>query len=296
MVLQSARGARAWQVATAVRIRQTASMSEAASVNRSHGSARNAGALTGWTVVTTRPVGMAGLWRRHLSGAGAAVVALPGLALRAVPESEALRDSLRAASEDAAWIFTSPVAVDHARRLVQGWPQAQLIAVGRATAERLHRRGGHSVMVPAERQDSEGVLALPVLQQVAGRRLSLITGAGGRGLLQRELRRRGAQVREIEVYARIPPRLDRRHFDRVQTLPRRSILLISSAEAMSHLQRALPPALWQRLLRCPVVVSSPRLDGLARDAGFHMRCCARSALLPDMQDAAEQIALRKGRL
>ena len=254
----------------------------------------DAAALAGWTVVLTRPVGKAAGWRRAFQAAGAEIRLLPGLAIRPVPVPVQRLAQWRASAADVIWIFTSPVAVEQAWALNRVWPKGRLMAVGQATAARLQALGSGPVTVPAGRQDSEGLLALPDLQQLGGRRIRLVTGVGGRGLLQTELRRRGAEVCELEVYARVAPRLDRRHFEGVRTLPHRSILLISSAEAMLHLQAGLPSPLWQRLLACPLVVSSPRLERLAEAAGFRIRCCARSALLPAMLAASEQIALRKG--
>ncbi|MHC1478852.1 uroporphyrinogen-III synthase [Frateuria aurantia] len=253
-------------------------------------------ALQGWTVVITRPVGTATRWQQRFSAAGASPLLLPGMAIRDVPLSTQASAQWRAAAMDAAWIFTSPVAVSRAHAQFQRWPPVLLMAVGQATAERMRQHGAPHVVAPLERQDSEGVLALPALQQMAGSGVTVVTGEGGRGLLQSALIQRGARVRVIEVYRRVPARLDRRHVEKVQALPARSILLLSSAEALVHLQSSLPTPSWRRLQQCAVIVSSPRLRQQVVAAGFPVVACAGSALLSDMLAAAEEFAREKGRL
>jgi uroporphyrinogen-III synthase len=106
---------------------------------------------------------------------------------------------------------------EHAVRL--GLPQldrphlnlsaATLLAVGPRTAEVLKRavskRPGW-VTGPVQtgiRADSEGLLALPVLAAVAGRHVLIVSGMGGRELLQEQLVARGARVSRFAVYRRV---------------------------------------------------------------------------------------------
>ena len=76
-------------------------------------------------------------------------------------------------------------------------------AVGPSTAEVLEQ--AHlTVHCPAERFDSEGILALPGLQPevIAGQKVLLWRGVGGREKLAAVLRERGAQVDYAELYER----------------------------------------------------------------------------------------------
>ena len=101
---------------------------------------------------------------------------------------------------------------EHAVRL--GLPQldltaATLLAVGPRTAEVLQRavseRPGWMAgpVQTGVRADSEGLLALPVLTTAAGRHVLIVTGAGGRGVLQEQLEARGARVSRFTVYRRV---------------------------------------------------------------------------------------------
>ena len=96
-------------------------------------------------------------------------------------------------------IFLSEHAVRHGlpRLRVAG---AQLLAVGARTAAVL-RAAGCDAEQPA-RADSEGLLALPLLRDVTGRRVLLVCGADGRMLLATELAARGAQLARFVCYRR----------------------------------------------------------------------------------------------
>jgi uroporphyrinogen-III synthase len=247
------------------------------------------GDLAGLTVVLTRPAGSAGAQARQVRARGGQPLLLPGLSLRAVTDPAAARAQLRHALHDDVLIFSSPAAVRHAARLCPLRSHAAVLAVGQGTARALRRQGMRQVQVP-QRQDSEGLLDEPALQQLAGRRVALIGAAGGRAMLGPALVARGAQLREVHVYQRQPPRLDRRHHAALMAAATPLVLLISSAEALGHLQRQLPAPAWQALLCGAVVVSSERLREVAQAAGFIRVMQAPSALSAAMLDTAATVA------
>ncbi len=101
---------------------------------------------------------------------------------------------------------------EHAVRL--GLPQldlrtTNLLAVGPRTAEVLKRAVSERpgwVTGPVQtgmRADSEGLLALPALATVAGRHVLIVSGIGGREVLQEQLVARGARVSRFAVYRRV---------------------------------------------------------------------------------------------
>jgi len=96
-------------------------------------------------------------------------------------------------------IFLSEQAVLHGLpRFSPG--NARVLAVGARTAGVL-AAAGHPAVQPA-RADSEGLLTLPVLAAVAGQRILLVCGEGGRTLLADELIARGARVERFVCYRR----------------------------------------------------------------------------------------------
>ncbi len=240
--------------------------------------------LHGRVVVITRPAGTGTGLARRVRALGGRPLLVPGLSLRAV-DDEATRAALARALRAPAVIFTSPSAVQFAAALAPIPADCAAIGVGQGTSGALRRAGVTDPQSPT-RQDSEGVLALPVLQSLDGRGVALIGAAGGRGLLRETLLARGARLDEVHVYARAAPRLDRRHAEAVRALPADARVLLSSAEALHHLARQLPPEAWAALQRAVAVVSSERLAGVARAAGFARFARARSAGGADLLAAA----------
>ncbi|GAA0710918.1 uroporphyrinogen-III synthase [Dokdonella soli] len=245
----------------------------------------------------TRPAGTARTLVARARLLGGDAVAVPGLSLREAPDAARARASLRAARAADLWIFTSPAAVRFAFRLspsLQMPRRAQAFGVGAGTARALARHGIWAI-APHEHADSEGLLALPELADVRGRRIALIGAQGGRDLIASTLRRRGATVEAIHVYQRVAPRLTRRHFDALVAAPDPLVMLISSGEALRNLVSLLPAPLLARLHHQPLVVSSSRIAGFARDHGFGDIVEAASALPGDLLDGARW-ALARHRL
>jgi uroporphyrinogen-III synthase len=250
-------------------------------------------ALEGATVVVTRPAGTSAALVRRLRALGAHAISIPGLSLR--PADHDARAVRKAAFE--AWIFTSPAAVRFGAALLparRSRSRIRAYAVGEGTARALARHGV-AATIPRDRSDSEGLLALPELKRMRGRRIALVGAPGGRDLIGPTLRRRGAKVEAIHVYRREAPRLTRRHFDALAAARDPLILLVSSGEALAHLVALLPSAQVERLRSQILVVSSARLVGVAREHAFAEIALARSAAPMDLIDAAAA-ALARHRL
>jgi len=246
---------------------------------------RNTPDLRGRTVVITRPAGTASALARRVRALGGVPLLLPGLALRGAADTADASSGLHAALAAELVVFTSPAAVRHAAALLPLRTAAAVLAVGQGTARALRRHGVAAPLAP-RRQDSEGLLEHPVLQDLRGRRVALIGAPGGRGVLREQLAARGARLHEVHVYRRAPPRLDRRHVEALLRLPSSARVLLSSAEALHNLQQSLPAAAWARLCATVAVVSSERLATAAHAAGFARIVPAASALSADLLDAA----------
>ncbi len=170
-----------------------------------------------------------------------------------------------------------------------------MCAVGAATARALRRRGIREVTWPRGRQDSEGLLALPELQSLRGRRVVLIGAPGGREMLVQTLRARRARLTRIDTYRRAAPRYSARQLTALEQAPEPWLLLVSSAEALGNLRAALPLHLFARLAAGGIVVSSERLAALARASLFANVHMARGPAPADLLNAASA-ALARHRL
>lgn len=241
--------------------------------------------LAGTLVAITRPVGTGAGLAGRVRALGGTPLLLPGASLRAPCDANAARAALRTAMACHIAIFTSPAAVRFARRLLALRGRARVLAPGTATLRALRRAGCANARAPA-REDSEGLLALPLLGNVHGKRIGIVGAAGGRGLLDRELAARGATLVHACVYRRLPARLDRRHTDALRPAAREPLyVLLSSAQALTNILDGLPDTARRRLLEGAAVVSSARLAAASRRAGFTRVLRAGSAHAADLLGA-----------
>jgi len=184
-------------------------------------------------------------------------------------DDTATRAALHAALEADAVVFTSPpaVAAAHALQPLVARGEQTWLAVGAGTARALARAGIADVQSPG-RMDSEGLLALPALRNVAGRSVGLVTAPGGRGVIADALHDAGARVCRADVYVRVPTPPSQTRIAQLMALPGPWVLPLSSGEALLRTLDALPQAAIDRLRRARVVAASARLEALARHAGF----------------------------
>ena len=233
-------------------------------------------------MISLRPLGQHAGLRRAATAQGASLLALSPLRIERHADASSV-DALRAALAAEVVVFTSPNAVRAAQALQalrarrgQTW-----LAVGSGTAAALRRAGIAGVQAP-DRMDSEGLLALPALQDPRGRTIGLVTGAGGRDRLAPALAARGAQVQRADVYARVAIRPSPRALARLRALDAPLLLALSSGEALTQLLAAVPDDIRAVLRRARVLAASPRLAELARAQGFDAIGVARSARPRDL--------------
>ncbi len=226
--------------------------------------------LQHWCVLSLRPRGQHAGLRAAAARCGARTVALSPFAIE-TRDDAATRTSLKQALRADRVLYTSPNAVAAAAALQSLQPKRgqTVLAVGSGTRRAL-RRLGIDAQAP-RRMDSEGLLAMPALTDVAQRRIGLVTGAGGRNLLAPALRKRGAELLRADVYARVPLPLSSATLERLRgalAVPQRVVLALSSYEALQQVRAGLPADLRKAFLRIAVVAASARLADAARDAGF----------------------------
>jgi len=150
------------------------------------------------------------------------------------------------------------------------WPQYPShilnFAVGPTTAAVVEAHG-LVVYYPLERMDSEAMLALPQLQQIAGKRALIVRGVGGREILSEGLLARGANVDYAELYQRLAPHYTRSYMKNCLQVHEPDAIVVSSGEAMDNFKTLFAGWYdgWQTL---PLHVVSPRLQEHAGAAGF----------------------------
>lgn len=222
--------------------------------------------LHGRRVWVTRPPHQAEGLAAAIETAGGHALRQPLLTIEPPADPDAARRELAAAGDADIAVFTSANAVSGAWELQPDWsPRGRLAAIGDATAEVLRERTDAPVLTP-EDPTSEGLLALAPLYDVAGRRIAIVGGEGGRRRLDADLRGRGAEVLRAAVYRRERVAIPR---SRLRTLLEEAdAIVVTSGEALDHLIAITPEELRPHLRGLQLVVPSARVLQQALDLGF----------------------------
>ncbi len=169
-------------------------------------------------------------------------------------------------------IFISPNAVNKAMNLIRGrraMPAGlRVAAIGRGSQRELKHFGLSDIIVPEGRFDSEALLALPALQEVAGWQIVIFRGDGGRELLGDELTRRGAQVRYAECYRRARPDADAGQLLRLWSRGEIHGITVTSTEGLRNLYEMVGKLGRQWLKTTPLFVPHERILAAARELGL----------------------------
>lgn len=240
-----------------------------------------------WYAISLRPQGQHRALRDAVSRAHGHLLALSPLRIVALDEADT-RSRLSGALAAPRCIFTSPNAADCAARL-QALRTPDAIAVGAGTAAALRRHGIAEAISP-NRMDSEGLLDLAELRDVAGQRIGLVSGKGGRGLIEGTLRERGADVVRADVYRREMVKFSPALLRRFDALPAAAVLFVTSAEALDATLTQLDGERRAKLLAMPAVVASERLREACMRSGFATIVVAASARPADLVRAASASA------
>jgi uroporphyrinogen-III synthase len=230
--------------------------------------------LAGRVIVVTRPHAQCGPLAEAIRAAGGEPLIFPLLEILPADDPAPLAHAVAQRAHYRIAIFISPNAVDHAlpALLAAGpWPPGlQPAAVGQGTIKALAAHGITGGIAPSERFDSEALLALPELAeaQVAGQRIAIFRGDGGRELLGDTLRARGASVDLVTCYRRLGPSSGVQPLLTAWENRRLDALTLSSSEGLRHLWDLLPPAGRAALCQTPVFVPHARIAENAKIMGL----------------------------
>ncbi len=221
--------------------------------------------------MVTRPreqaAGIAGL----IEAAGGEALRYPCIEIAPPQDTAALLRVIDDLARFDVAIFISPTAVQEAMKHVRSriaWPaNLRPAAVGPGTRRELERQGFSAVLSPSSGADSEALLAVPELGELADRRIVIFRGDGGRQILGERLSSRGAQVTYAQCYRREAPRTD---FARLAEEWERSgvdAVTAFSAAALANLFSMLPASWRARLASTPLFVSHHRIGEEAKRIG-----------------------------
>lgn len=230
--------------------------------------ARAPGPLGGAGIVVTRPGFQAAKFAERIAAVGGRPIVFPTIVILPPQDRRPLDAALATLDSFDFAVFVSANAVEYGFPASGVWRRkVRAIAPGPGTAAALGARGVHDVLVPAERFDSEGVLALPELADVRGRRFLVLRGNGGRELLAEALRARGAEVVQVECYRRARPETGAEGLLEGWREGRIDAVTVTSSEGLGNLWALLGDEGRQRLVATPVFAPHPRIAEAARRLG-----------------------------
>lgn len=254
-----------------------------------------------WRILITRPEAQASVWAQQLTAQGfdSVCVSLLELAPLTLPEqTQAIKNKILDLDLYQKIIFVSQNAVHYGMQWIEDyWPQIPVridfFAVGSTTAKTLAAYGLPVQDLAVGDQagmTSETLLQAPHLQQVAGEKILIMRGCGGRGHLADELRARGARVDYCELYQRLLPESAFTQWRELLTNvaawhQQPTVISLHSGESlenlvllMQRLEEALPQHnIRSLLLATSVLVPSERVANAATTAGFTKCIVAQNA-------------------
>lgn len=216
-------------------------------------------------VLVTRPEHQSERLSLSLRSVGADVVKFPTLKISPVKDKKNIEKCGNSIGDYHVLVFISANAVFHS---LPHWDISKIhgliIPMGFATKRALEDAGIRDSVMPLKPFTTESLLKMPELVDIDSKKILLVTGEGGRTLLEDELNQRGALVNRLEVYLRECPSPDPALLDFFwsDNLPR--IVVSTSFESLQNLLSLTPHRLKMHLKRTPLLVVSSRLEGLAR--------------------------------
>ncbi|HVF65950.1 MAG TPA: uroporphyrinogen-III synthase [Casimicrobiaceae bacterium] len=221
-------------------------------------------------VVVTRPARQAATFAQKLAVLGAVPILVPSIVIVAPADRSAIEEAHAHLDDYDIAVFVSANAVEHGMPSHDRWP-ARLVtlAPGPGTAEALTHRGLHNARVPSTTFDSEGLLALPELQHVEGKRVLVFCGEAGRNVLATSLRDRKARVDVVVCYRRTAPTTGAAGLTEAITQRRAHAITLTSVEGTENLWTMLDDAGRNAVMMLQAFAPHPRIAAHARSLGFN---------------------------
>ncbi len=228
------------------------------------------GTLAGRGVLITRPREQASRLAGLVQAAGGDALLFPALEILDASQPALLGEVFDRLEEFDLAVFVSPSAVQKALKLARArrgetpWPpRLAVAAIGRGSRRELEAQGLSGVIAPDVHADSESLLALTQLRDVAGKRVVIFRGEGGRELLGETLLARGAQVVHAECYRRARPSADAGPLLEAWARGKVDAVTVASGEALTNLYDMLGASGQGRLRSTPLFVAHERIAARA---------------------------------
>jgi len=224
------------------------------------------------TVLVTRPEHQAEKLCQLIESSGGKAIRFPSIEIVDVLDEEKLHLLIDQISTFDIAIFISANAVKFGIKHVLSrgkWPKSlKIAAVGKSSVKALDSLGLIADIFPIEHFNSETLLSLEEMQNVAGKKIIIFRGDGGRELLAETLISRGAIVEYANCYQRSLPDSDPTPLYRLWERDELDVIVTTSNEGLQNLYDMVGEQGRHWLLCATIVVVSERAVGLAKRLGF----------------------------
>lgn len=248
--------------------------------------------LRGLTLLITQSEPGNQLLCQRIEALGGRALAWPAIQIAPLLQTEKILNPREYFSRYIGIIFVSTSAVqyglDYLLSAQTFAPTAPcLLAIGKTTAALLQDKG-LSPVYPEHEANSEALLALPLLQSIAGQKWLIVRGQGGREYLADTLSQRGAEVHYLEVYQRKAADFPEESLsDFLDHQSVHAIVFASMAAVKAFLKS------WdgscEVLSQLPILVVSERMYNEVSALGFGCICLAPSAYPQGIVDGLKQL-------
>ncbi len=228
--------------------------------------------LQGLGVLITRPQTQAERLARVIEQVGGEAIVFPTIEIQPIANDTALQTMVGQLNSYHMAIFVSANAVEQSMPYLASnrpYPSALIFAaIGQATKKALHDFGIANVLAPTERYDSEALLNLPEMHDVKNKLVVIFRGDGGREVLAKTLRDRGATVDSAICYRRVRPQPDTSSLKAQWEAGNIQAVSAMSLESLTNLYDILDESTRRLLAVTPVFVPHPRIAEAARSLGL----------------------------
>lgn len=225
--------------------------------------------LKNQTILVTRPKPQGDMLCELIRTHGGHPIYFPTIEIIPPKNLSELKNAIAVLDQCDWLIFMSPQAVYQSEKLIHAaWPvlpsNLKIAAVGAGTAEVLREANLSPDIYPEKDWRSEGILNLPVFQNVKDKKIALMHGEGGREFLAEKFVELGATVIHLIAYQRALPKIDVNEYQNLLRDRKIDIVICTSNEGLQNLKMLLGDIICD----VPVVVVSDRIKARAQELGF----------------------------
>ena len=208
-----------------------------------------------------------------LNQSGMTALYLPLFSFQCGAELEQLPSKLNQLKVGDYVFFVSRSAVDFSVKILKKsgfqWREdLRYITVGQNTAQYFSCQSERAIHYPISQENSEGLLALPQMQTLSGRRILILRGNGGRNYFAEQATSRGAIVETLECYRRKPINYNQEEQIDICKRSGTDTLVVTSLEILRGLIELIPKHEQEWLKSCRLVTVSERIADAAKNYGW----------------------------